>query len=209
MCSVPTTAIALSREVSRPNRIGRPTPPPTASPTTPSTPSRRTWTAPCGSVRRTASRNSTATTWTSYTTADGLAGNTVYSLTVGTNNGTVWAGTNAGLSRLGEHYPRQSTTMRKSRRSITIDGVYPQSVQPDSEHQLLAAFGRCSRHSTSTTWRARRSRRFLRRHHERRSSQPSCGMPRTPTASAASSGVYFVTLNMKGLTAAQRMTLVR
>ena len=144
-------------------------------------------------------------TWKTYTTADGLAGNTVYSLAVGTNN-SIWAGTNGGLSRLGEIITAVDDTEALPA-VITIDGVYPNPFNPTANisfslpsdgavtmnvynvaGQKVATLldGTMSAGHHTVVWNGTNA-----------------------DGLAASSGVYFVTLNMKGLTAAQRMTLVR
>lgn len=145
------------------------------------------------------------TTWTNYTTADGLAGNTVYSLAVGANN-SIWAGTIAGLSRLGE-IPTAVDDTEELPAVITIDNVYPNPFNPTANISFsLPSDGTVAMHVYNVA-----GQKVATLHEGTMSAGHHSVVWNGTNANglAASSGVYFVTLNMNGVTATQRMTLVR
>ena len=144
-------------------------------------------------------------TWKTFTTADGLTGTTVNALAVG-KDGAIWFGTDNGVSR----YSDVSTAVALSSKlpsMITIEGIYPNPFNPATTigfslpsdgyvtmdiynlsgqkvRSLLS--GNFSAGAHSTVWNGRNDKGIT-----------------------ASSGVYFARLTVGGITASQRMTLVK
>jgi ligand-binding sensor domain-containing protein len=65
--------------------------------------------------------------WQNFTTAEGLAGNIVYAITVDPHDGAVWFGTNHGVSR----FDGRKWTSLTLRDGLTNENVYAVAVDPD------------------------------------------------------------------------------
>ena len=145
------------------------------------------------------------TDWTTYTTENGLAGNTVYAITVDAS-GAVWFGTNAGVSRYGGEItavemPEGTPTL------ITIDGVFPNPFNPTATIEFsLPSNGYASVEIYNLA--GQRVRQLI-TNDLTAGRHTAVWNGRDENGSMTASGIYIVRLNMNGITASQRMTLVR